>query len=203
MQADLSPIDGGFSQPVFDAQAVFRAVMDAMARPGTVHAIGARATPPAPLSPSAAALALTLCDNDTPLWLDQPLQTAAAVRAWLGFHCGAPLARTPSEAHFAVIASPADMVALDAFAQGSQDYPDRSATLILQVASLSTGRGLRFSGPGIEKAAMLAPAALPRHFVEQWRQNNGRFPRGVDLVFAGPEGVACLPRTTRVTLLEG
>jgi alpha-D-ribose 1-methylphosphonate 5-triphosphate synthase subunit PhnH len=203
MQPERSPIDGGFGRPVFDAQAVFRAVMDAMARPGMVRPFGERVAPPAPLSPAAAAVALTLCDSDTPLWLDQPLQAVAAVRSWLAFYCGAPLARTPLEAHFALVASPADMVALDAFAQGTQEYPDRSVTIVLQVTSLSTGRSLRLEGPGIEKAAMLAPSALPRHFAEQWRQNNGRFPRGVDLVFAAPEGVACLPRTTRVALLEG
>lgn len=203
MQPETSPIDGGFGRPVFDAQAVFRAVMDAMARPGTVRAMGERAAPPPPLSATAAAVALTLCDSDTPLWLDQPLQSTTAVRSWLAFHCGAPLALTPLDAHFALIASPPDMVALDAFAQGTQDYPDRSATIVLQVTSLSTGRSLRLEGPGIEKAAMLAPATLPRHFAEQWRQNNQRFPRGVDLVFAAPEGVACLPRTTRVALPEG
>ncbi|MBL8584289.1 MAG: phosphonate C-P lyase system protein PhnH, partial [Rhizobiaceae bacterium] len=63
MQAERSSLEGGFAQPVFDAQAVFRAVMDAMARPGSVHAIGERATPPSPLLPATAAVALALCDH--------------------------------------------------------------------------------------------------------------------------------------------
>ncbi|TIT74126.1 MAG: carbon-phosphorus lyase subunit PhnH, partial [Mesorhizobium sp.] len=43
-------IEGGFADPVFNAQAVFRAVMDAMARPGSVQALPSLTHPPAPLS---------------------------------------------------------------------------------------------------------------------------------------------------------
>ncbi|TIM75045.1 MAG: phosphonate C-P lyase system protein PhnH, partial [Mesorhizobium sp.] len=32
--------------------------------------------------------------------------------------------------------------------------------------------------------------------------NNQRFPRGVDIILATPEGVACLPRTTRIKTME-
>ena len=53
------------------------------------------------------------------------------------------------------------------------------------------------------EARPIAPAPLPRHFVEQWKQNRARFPRGVDLVLAAPEGIACLPRTTRIRPAEG
>lgn len=195
-------VTGGFADPVLDAQAIFRAVMDAMARPGTVQPVKAEASPPAPLSAVAAAIALTLCDNDTPLWLDPTLHQAPAVAGWLGFQAGVPLAGTPADAHFALVADPAGLIALENFAQGTQEYPDRSTTLILQVESLTGGEALVLEGPGIDGSARFAPTPLPRHFVEQWKQNRARFPRGVDLVLAAPDGIACLPRSTRIRTLE-
>ncbi|TIP97092.1 MAG: phosphonate C-P lyase system protein PhnH [Mesorhizobium sp.] len=202
MDIATQAIEGGFVDPVFDAQTVFRAVMDAMARPGTLQPLPVFARPPAPLSATAGAIGLALCDNDTPLWLDLVLQAPAAVKSWLGFHTGAPLANTPADAHFALIATPAEMMALDGFSQGTQDYPDRSTTLILQVSDLVSGAPLLLEGPGIEITATIAPAQMPRHFVEQWKQNSQRFPRGVDIILATPEGVACLPRTTRIKTME-
>lgn len=199
---ETQAIEGGFADPVFNAQTVFRAVMDAMARPGSVQPLPALARPPAPLSATSGAVALALCDNDTPLWLDPALQAEAPVRSWLGFHTGAPLANTPADAHFAIIARPAEMMALDGFSQGTQEYPDRSTTLILVVSDLASGVPLLLEGPGIEKMAMLAPAEMPRHFIEQWKQNSQRFPRGVDIILAAPDGVACLPRTTSIKTME-
>ncbi|MER8765168.1 MULTISPECIES: phosphonate C-P lyase system protein PhnH [unclassified Mesorhizobium] len=202
MDIATQSIEGGFADPVFNAQTVFRAVMDAMARPGSVQPLPALAHPPVPLSATAGAVALALCDNDTPLWLDHALQASATVKSWLGFHTGAPLANTPADAHFALIATPAEMMALDGFSQGTQDYPDRSTTLILEVSDLVSGAPLLLEGPGIEKTATIAPAQMPRHFVEQWKQNNQRFPRGVDIILATSEAIACLPRTTRIKTME-
>ncbi|ESX64940.1 phosphonate C-P lyase system protein PhnH [Mesorhizobium sp. M0027] len=202
MDLATQSIEGGFADPVFNAQTVFRAVMDAMARPGSVQPLPALAHPPVPLSATAGAIALALCDNDTPLWLDPALQGSAAVKSWLGFHTGAPLANTPADAHFALIATPAEMMALDGFSQGTQDYPDRSTTLILEVGDLVSGAPLLLEGPGIERTATIAPAQMPRHFVEQWKQNNQRFPRGVDIILATSDAIACLPRTTRIKTME-
>ncbi|MFC5584741.1 phosphonate C-P lyase system protein PhnH [Nitratireductor kimnyeongensis] len=199
---DSIAIEGGFQDPVFDAQTIFRVIMQAMAEPGTVHQNIALSKPPAPLTPEAAAVAIALCDQDTPLWLDPSLAAEDAVRAWLAFHTGAPLANTPADAHFAFSADPEHLMGLENFAQGSQEYPDRSATLVLQVNDLSGGEELVLKGPGIESEARLAPHPLPRHFVRQWMQNHARFPRGVDVILVSREGLAALPRSTRITSQE-
>ncbi len=47
---------GGFSDPVFQSQAVFRALMDGMARPGRIQSLEAVVDPPAPFG---AAMALS------------------------------------------------------------------------------------------------------------------------------------------------
>lgn len=196
-------IDGAFRDSVLDAQLAFRSVMAAMAEPGRVMPLSALPSPPAPLSAVAAAVVLTLCDQDTPLWVDPTIAGSFQAKAWIAFHTGAPIVANPIEAHFALAAHPGELIALENFAQGTQEYPDRSTTLILQVDTLHAARSLVLKGPGIETETRLAPHPLPRHFCEQWGQNNRRFPRGLDLVLASPEGVACLARTTRITGTEG
>ena len=61
MQADT--LTGGFADPATDAAHAFRSVMEAMARPGTHSGISRVQHPPAPLSPAAGAVLLTLCDH--------------------------------------------------------------------------------------------------------------------------------------------
>ncbi|MEX0956689.1 MAG: phosphonate C-P lyase system protein PhnH [Rhizobiaceae bacterium] len=198
MTADLDGVGGDFTEPVFGAQSTFRRVMDAMARPGSIQKLSDLPKPPAPLSAVAGAVASTLCDHDTPVWLDSALTVAQPLASWLGFHTGALVARNPAEAHFAFCSSPMELIALENFAQGSQEYPDRSATIVLQVTSFETGKPLALRGPGIKDGIEIAPHPLPRHFVEQWRQNRARFPRGVDIILAGPNAVAGLPRSVRI-----
>jgi len=199
--AESQAIEGGFADPVFNAQRVFRAAMDALAQPGTVQAVSAGAKPPAPLTAELAALALTLCDHDSTVWLDETLAAVPAVARWLRFQTGAPIVATPGDATFALIGDPLSMPALDVFAQGTQEYPDRSTTLLVAVDSLTDGPGLVLIGPGIRDTASIAPLPLEGDFVVQWRENRERFPRGVDVIFAAQGEIAGLPRSTRI--LEG
>ncbi|TCD13367.1 phosphonate C-P lyase system protein PhnH [Oricola cellulosilytica] len=189
---------GGFADPVFAAQTVFRAVMDAMARPGAVHGVSTDVRPPSPLNATAAAVALTLADADTPLWLGAELARSDAVRGWLSFHTAVPFAEFISHAGFAIVANPANVQPLSGFALGTQEYPDRSTTIIMQVETLTSGAPMTLSGPGIKGSRTIAPHPMPGHFKTQWRDINGHYPRGVDLVLASENAIACLPRTTRI-----
>ena len=57
----------GFADPVAGAQSCFRAVLAAMATPGSVHPAGEGLVPPAPLGAAMAAVLLSLVDGDTTL----------------------------------------------------------------------------------------------------------------------------------------
>ncbi|NGM35155.1 phosphonate C-P lyase system protein PhnH [Methylobacterium sp. DB0501] len=188
----------GFADPVHDAQGVFRAVMDALARPGTIQALATDLAPPAPLTSELAALALALADADAPLWLDAGLARNPAVAGFLRFHTGARIGEDPAEAAFALISDPAACPDFGAFAQGTPAYPDRSATLVLAVSDLSDREGWRLDGPGIRDSARLAASPLPADIASRLARNHAGFPEGIDLIFAAPGRLAALPRSTRI-----
>jgi alpha-D-ribose 1-methylphosphonate 5-triphosphate synthase subunit PhnH len=185
----------GFADPVLDAQRAFRAVLDAMAHPGRVVTL-APVEAPSPLGVAAAAVCLTLLDLDTPVWLDAAAATTDVV-AWLRFHCGAPVVGAPAGARFAVIADAGAMPALEAFEPGTDERPELSATVVVQVPALAAGRGVRLTGPGIETTTRLEVSGAPGLW-PGLRANAARFPRGVDVIVCAGARLAALPRTTRV-----
>jgi alpha-D-ribose 1-methylphosphonate 5-triphosphate synthase subunit PhnH len=187
-----------FADPVDDAQAVFRAVMDAIARPGTAQTLGPALAPPAPLSRGAGAIALALLDYESPFWLDETLSRQPDVAQWLRFHTGAPIARTPEDAAFAFVAAPARLPDFESFALGTTEYPDRSTTLVLQVEHLSGSAMMDLSGPGIAGERAFALSHGPADLVARLQRNHALFPRGVDLLFVTGDAVAAIPRSTRV-----
>jgi alpha-D-ribose 1-methylphosphonate 5-triphosphate synthase subunit PhnH len=192
-QAAIQSISGA----VLASQSTFRKVMDATARPGTIHTIAPGPAGPAPLAGAAAAIALTLFDHDTPVWLNAAF-AADAVTQWLRFNTGCPIVNDQAQSAFAVAGDLAALLPLASFALGTPDYPDRSTTLILQVASLTGGEALTLSGPGIRDTASLAPQGLPKDFVEQLAANRALFPLGVDVLLVAGNDIAALPRTTIV-----
>jgi alpha-D-ribose 1-methylphosphonate 5-triphosphate synthase subunit PhnH len=194
----IAELPAGFADKVLSAQSTFRSVMDAMARPGSIQRIAVATGAPSPLMRGAAAIALTLFDHDTPVWLDPAMSETADVTKWLKFHTGAPVIADSSVCSFALIGDARALPALDRFALGSNEYPDRSTTLILQIASLTEGSRYELSGPGIDGFAVLRATIEPADLFERLGINAALFPRGIDVVLAADDAIVAISRTTRV-----
>ena len=191
----FSRLQPGFAAPVRDAQTAFRAVLDAMAHPGGIVRVPTALPNGLPLGTASAAIALSLCDIDTPVWLDAAASGAAG---YIAFHCGAPAAVTPAEASFAFVADPTALPPLDQFALGSDEYPERAATLVIEVAGLAESGGITLRGPGILGETRLDVGGLLARFWTERAALAELFPRGVDVLFTCGDRVAALPRATRV-----
>jgi len=184
-------LEAGFADPVHDAQACFRAVLDAMAHPGRIARITG-VTAPSPLGLAAGAVLLTLVDHETPLWLDPDTEPA---RRWIEFHCGAQIVADPAACAFALTMA---LPNLDRLPAGSHESPETSATVICQVDSFATGKVFRLSGPGLREPRSLTVQGLPRDFVSIWRRNHSLFPRGIDLILCAGDRLTALPRTVAI-----
>ena len=182
---DACSMQGGFANPPVDSATAFRAAIDAMSRPGTVHRV-AGAEAPAPLSSAAAVLALTLCDPDTPVWLAESLEVPV-IRDWFSFHIGAPFVAR-GEAMFA-FGRWDELLPVTDFRIGSPEYPDRSATLIVELDAF--GRAHRLTGPGVRDYAMLSVPDLA-----MFQTNAKLFPLGLDFFLCSGDRLAGVPRTT-------
>ena len=192
----MSNLAAGLADPSHDAQQLFRAVLDAASHPGRIVALPAAPAGPGLMSPAAAAYLLTLADRDTPVWLAESIDHDD-VRAFLRFHAGAPIVTQRGHATFAVLtASTPDP--FDGFDLGTDTYPDRSATLVIDVPDLRGGPPTRWRGPGIDGSATVAIAGLPPAFWRDCAANHGLFPCGVDLVFTAGTELCALPRSIAV-----
>ena len=79
---------------------------------------------------------------------------------------------------------------------GTYSYPDESATLVIG-CTLSAGRALRLTGPGIAAVSHLWVDGIPESL---WalREQVCRYPLGWDLLLISDDQVVGLPRTTRI-----
>ncbi|MDO8451180.1 MAG: phosphonate C-P lyase system protein PhnH [Rhodoferax sp.] len=189
----------GLLDGVHESQQVFRAVLDALARPGQVRTLGP-ALPGVALGGAMARLLLSLSDDETPVWWQCE---DAGLQHWLRFHVGAPVAEWPDTASFAVLTDSGQGLTLTDFAAGTAASPEFSATLLVELPSLTDGPALEWRGPGIQEVQRVGLQGLPADFWTQWHANHAAFPQGVDIIFTCGEDALGLPRTTRVRRLEG
>ncbi|MEI8028685.1 MAG: phosphonate C-P lyase system protein PhnH [Comamonadaceae bacterium] len=191
-------IAAGLLDNVHETQQAFRALLEALARPGQVRVIGP-ALPGVALGGAMARLLLSLSDDETPVWWQR---VDPGLQHWLRFHTGAVIAQVPDTASFAVVTDACKEVRLADFARGTAESPEFSSTLLIELPSLDGGPLLEWRGPGIQDVRRVALQGLSADFWSQWQANHATFPLGVDVVFTCNEHALGLPRTTRIRRLE-
>lgn len=184
----------GFADPVAQSQSAFRALLEATARPGTLVALPPPDGAPDGLSVAQAAIALALLDGDTPVWL---APACAQARPWIAFHTGAPAAPDPKRARFAFCRFIDELPDPGAFDLGSDAYPDRSTTLVIEAPGLAATGGFVLSGPGIAGTTR-AHLPLSDAFLAGRAGLAELFPRGLDILLTDGARAMALPRTTFV-----
>jgi alpha-D-ribose 1-methylphosphonate 5-triphosphate synthase subunit PhnH len=188
-------MSAGFADAVFDSQRTFRQLLDAMAQPGRIQQLsGAPAL--AAVYPATLAICLTLLDFETRLWLDPAVRDSRTLH-YFSFYCNSPLVEAADKADFAVVTDSAAMPPLTQFMTGSDENPERSTTLIVQVQAIAAHSGLRLHGPGIADYREVAVAGVPAAFWNQLQESRQWFPRGIDVLFTQADQVVAMPRTTQ------
>lgn len=193
--------DQQFPSDVIEASHAFRTIMNAVSRPGRILPFGGGSAAPYPLWVTAAIVASTLCDFQTSVWFDSELDHDA-VKQYIRFQTGAPIAAKPEDAAFIFLQAMNAAIDPSLFAQGTHEYPDRSATLVIQTASLSDASEVELSGPGIPLPLRLHAEGVPQSFWKAMAENHAQFPLGVDVIFVSPDAIAALPRSTSIRLQE-
>ncbi len=186
----------GFDNPVFDATATYRTVLEAMSRPASVQLLPVTPDAPTGIGPASAAVLLTLADMETPIWIAPDVNTAE-LRNYLHFHTGCPLTAAPETAAFALLGRDSDLTIIDRLAVGTAEYPDRSATVIIDCENLGSTEGQLFTGPGIKETATFDIPGFPPAIWDLIDRNQALFPLGIDWIFTGGSHMVALPRTSK------
>ncbi|MDQ3990159.1 MAG: phosphonate C-P lyase system protein PhnH [Actinomycetota bacterium] len=183
LRADLAPAD---------AQRVFRAVLAALSRPGTVHPMPQR---PLRTLPAAMLPILALADLETGVCVLGP------ENGWSTLVCTATSAPAVplTQARLVAALDGLRTEQLLSVHRGGAEAPEAGALVSVAVPDVRPpGPALRLSGPGVDGCLEVAPVLAP-NLVAARAEAVADFPAGVDLLLVAPDGqLIAIPRSVRI-----
>lgn len=178
-------------------QRAFRALLDGMARPGTVQSLGTieqRGT-----ASAAIALFESLVDHEVSFAVvPASAETEEAVLRLTGSRLA-----EAGKADYVLAAGDGVITALASAPAGEPEYPDRGTTVIAVVESVgsdaASGDEFVLEGPGISGQRPVWISGLAQQAIALFLERNREVPLGIDVVLIAPDGrFTCLPRYTRI-----
>ncbi|HTX27660.1 MAG TPA: phosphonate C-P lyase system protein PhnH [Streptosporangiaceae bacterium] len=188
------------------SQAVFRVLLQSLARPGRVMALPGPAAGGGPgaeagrgVGPGIVPLALAVVGSKV---------AVAGAPSWQARICRATGASAADLAEASLVAfyGTADPRAVSLLRRGSATVPEDGAKVGLTCDALTEGgpgeTTLELSGPGVPGRARLGVDGVRRDVFDALRAANAMFPAGVDVWLIDERGmVAGLPRSTRQVVI--
>lgn len=184
---------------VHTAQRTFRALLDAMARPGEIFQLAL-----APDDSPVFAVCAALLDFEVTYACAADTVAATALDQRIALEIGCPPSSL-AEAAFIVSYGALPASTWEVVRRGTLAYPDRGATIIYIVSSVGPDAEggdatvLTLTGPGIETERYLIVHGLAVTEFALLAKANSDYPMGIDAILIDPRGrVACLPRSSRI-----
>jgi len=202
MTIDLSNLHPGFESIERDSQAIFRVVMNSMARPGKLMNILPIVNAQDNGEPRVGgSILLALMESASILYLPQSSQ-AKVWEHFLKFHTACEITTFPNLAQYIWIQRESELPSLMTCAIGSAEFPENSSTLLIEVDEITsqceTGRGHVWEGPGIDGSLRVEVKGLPPSFWSERQELRAHYPCGVDVIFCTSTQITSLPRSTRI-----
>ena len=188
-------------------QGIFRVLLDAMARPGTIRSLPSLdENAPSPATTGMAAVAQTLLDHEVtftvvPSAVAADPEASSAFVAYIRSVTGCREdALFEADYVFALGTLPAGLAA--DLKRGQPAYPDEGATLVSLVPSLdgATGITVHLSGPGVPPGTIARIPGWSADDLASLAEANAAAPLGIDVILVDSTGrLMCLPRSTRIS----
>jgi alpha-D-ribose 1-methylphosphonate 5-triphosphate synthase subunit PhnH len=195
---------------VHQTQRLYRKLLDAMARPGTVRSVADeyRGLPfESGGETVAAAIALTLIDGEVAFSFDLGGSSPETLAEWIRKRTFGRITAPDKADYVFAPGMPEETEIMQRYGRirtGSLMSPEDGATVLLLVSGFGrsgeSGHGWTLTGPGIADETELSVTGLSPVWMELRGRWNELYPMGVDMILFSPDGeLAALPRTTRCT----
>ncbi|HIJ95901.1 MAG TPA: phosphonate C-P lyase system protein PhnH [Desulfuromonadales bacterium] len=171
--------------------ATFRAILQAMSRPGTIQQLPAGGDGPLQT------LLSTLLDQEVSLAGIDP--AAADLAAEVARRTGSRITAL-EQADFLLAIGDSAAGSLTVLKRGSSDYPETGATVIFLVDGINPeGGAYSLSGPGIKDEVYPEFSGISDKVLPLLAEVNRDFPLGIDAMILDRQGqLTCIPRSTKI-----
>ncbi|MBT2758015.1 phosphonate C-P lyase system protein PhnH [Mesobacillus foraminis] len=188
---------------VHDLQSVYRKVVNATSRPGTISNLSNEALyvdkGRFPCTAATLLLALTLLDQEVTfkVYSAEADKTSREINQLTNSK-----AVKVNEADFIFVLQDAKEGSLEEAIElgkhGALMNPHKSATIIVEADCINKGEDLLLTGPGIEMSEPVS-VCLSGNWIESRKQRNREYPLGIDLMIVDKDHqLLALPRTTQI-----